>query len=88
MLLDFIDREMGEGDLVAVASASGRIGFLQQFTDNKEVLRAAVARVGHVPYVVSDYGRNPSGTMTEYAALAIERKDDERVYEFYVDDCM
>src|SRR5215207_3258880 len=59
MLLDFIDKETGEGDLVAVASASGRIGFLQQFTDNKEVLRAAVARVGHVPYVVSVYGQNP-----------------------------
>jgi VWFA-related protein len=88
MLLDFIDNEMGEGDLVAVASASGRIGFLQQFTDNKDVLRAAVARVGHVPYDVTDYGRNPGGTMTEYMALAIERKDDERVFEFYVEDCM
>ncbi|MBV8858770.1 MAG: VWA domain-containing protein [Acidobacteria bacterium] len=88
MLLDFIDKEMGEGDLVAVASASGRIGFLQQFTDNKDVLRAAVARVGHVPYEVTDYGRNPGGTMTEYMALAIERKDDERVFDFYVEDCM
>ncbi len=72
MLLDFIDKEMGDGDLVAVASASGRIGFLQQFTDDKDVLRAAVARVGHVPYVVSDYGRNPGGAMTEYMALTIE----------------
>ncbi len=88
MLLDFIDKEMGEGDLVAVASASGRIGFLQQFTDNKEVLRAAVARVGHVPYVVSDYGQNPGGTMTEYMALTIERKDDPGVFEFYVSDCL
>ncbi len=88
MLLDFIDREMGEGDLVAVASASGRIGFLQQFTDSKEVLRAAVARVGHVPYVVSDYGQNPGGTMTEYMALTIERKDDPGVFEFYVSDCL
>jgi VWFA-related protein len=88
MLLDFIDREMGENDLVAVASASGRIGFLQQFTDDKEVLRAAVARVGHVPYVVSDYGRNPGGIMTEYMALAIERRDDTNVFEFYVGDCL
>ena len=88
MLLDFIDREMGEGDLVAVASASGRIGFLQQFTDNKEVLRAAVARVGHVPYVVSDYGRSPGGAMTEYMALTVESRDDPGVYEFYVGECM
>jgi VWFA-related protein len=88
MLLDFIDRELGEGDLVAVASASGRIGFLQQFTDNREVLRAAVARLGHVPYVVSDYGQNPGGAMTEYMALTIESRDDPGVYEFYVGECM
>ena len=88
MLLDFIDREMGEGDQVAVASASGRIGFLQQFTDNKEVLRAAVARVGHVPYVVTDYGRNPGGAMTEYMALTVESRDDPNVYEFFVGECM
>jgi VWFA-related protein len=88
MLLDFIDKEMGEGDLVAVASASGRIGFLQQFTDNKEMLRAAVARVGHVPYVVTDYGQNPGAPMTEYMALAIERRDDPGVVQFYVQECM
>jgi VWFA-related protein len=88
MLLDFIDKEMSENDLVAIASASGRIGFLQQFTDNKEVLRAAVARIGHVPYVVSDYGRNSGNPMTEYMALTIERKDDSNVYESYVGDCM
>ena len=88
MLLDFIDKEMGEGDLAAVASASGRVGFLQQFTDNKEVLRAAVARIGHVPYVVTDYGGNPGGAMTEYMALTIERKDDPGVFEFYVGECL
>lgn len=88
MLLDFIDAEMAEGDLVAVASASGRIGFLQQFTDDKEVLRAAVARVGHVPYVVSDYGRNPGGAMSEYMALTVESRGDPGVFEFFVGDCM
>lgn len=88
MLLDFIDREMGEGDLVAIASASGRIGFLQQFTDNRDVLRAAVARIGHIPYAVSDYGQNPGSPMTEYMALTIERKDDPGVFEFYVGDCL
>jgi VWFA-related protein len=88
LLLDFIEKEMGEGDLVAVASASGRIGFLQQFTDDKAVLRAAVARIGHVPYVVSDYGRNPGSPMTEYIALSIEHKDDSNVYEAFVGDCM
>ncbi len=87
-LLDFVDGGMGPDDLVAVASSSGRVGFLQQFTDNKDVLRAAVARLGHVPYVVADYGRNPGTPMTEYMALTIERRDDPRVFDFYVQDCV
>jgi len=87
-LLNFIDGQMGPNDLVAIASTSGRIGFLQQFTDNKEVLRAAVARLSHVPYVITDYGQNPNAPMTEYMALTIERKDDPQVFEFYVEDCM
>lgn len=87
-VLNFINNQMGQNDQVAIASASGNIGFLQQFTDNKEVLRAAVGRLVHVPYVVTDYGKNPGSPMTEYMALTIERKDDARVYEFYVQDCM
>ncbi|HKO42743.1 MAG TPA: VWA domain-containing protein [Pyrinomonadaceae bacterium] len=87
-ILDFIDKRMGQNDLVAVTSASGRIGFLQQFTDNKEVLRAAVGRIGHVPYMASDFGGNPGAPMTEYMALTIERKNDSNVFEFYVQDCM
>jgi VWFA-related protein len=88
ILLDFINKEMGQNDLVAIASASGRIGFLQQFTDHKDVLRAAVGRIGHVPYVVSDYGGNPGSPMTEFMALTIERRDDSDVLEFYVQDCL
>ena len=87
-LSDFIDKEMGQNDLVAIASASGQIGFLQQFTDNKEVLRAAVQRLNHVPYVISDYGGNPGSRMTENMALTIERKDDSNVFEFFVQDCL
>ena len=87
-LTDFINNEMGQNDLVAIASSSGQIGFLQQFTDNKDVLRAAIERLNHVPYVVTDYGGNPNSRMTEYMALTIERKDDSNVFEFYVQDCL
>ena len=87
-LSDFINKEMGQNDLVAIASASGQIGFLQQFTDNKDVLRAAVKRINHVPYVVSDYAGNSGGRMTENMALSIERKDDQNVFEFYVQECL
>jgi VWFA-related protein len=87
-LLDFINKQMGQNDLVAIASASGQIGFLQQFTNNKEVLRAAAMRLNQIPYVVTDYGKNPGSPMTEYMALTIERKDDSQVFEFYVQDCL
>jgi len=45
LVLHFVDNEMGANDQVAVASASGQIGFLQQLTNNKAVLRAAIARL-------------------------------------------
>lgn len=45
LLLDFIDKELGQNDWMAVISATGQIGFLQQLTDNRAVLRAAVARL-------------------------------------------
>ncbi|MCA1557559.1 MAG: VWA domain-containing protein, partial [Acidobacteria bacterium] len=68
----YIDKEMGQNDLVAIASASGQIGFLQQFTDNKEVLRAALARLVYKSYEARDMQRPP---MTAYQALLIDRGD-------------
>jgi len=38
LLLNFIDKEMGQNDSMAVASATGQIGFLQQLTDRKSVV--------------------------------------------------
>lgn len=87
MLLNFIKNEMGPRDLVAIASASGQLEFLQQFTNNKEVLRAAVGQLLHRPYSVSGYGtgRTP---MPEYMALNIENRSDDKLVEFYVEECM
>ena len=87
MLERFIENEMGQNDQVAIASTSGQVGFLQQFTDNKAVLRAAVARLVHRPYDVSDMSNDPT-PMTEYMALTIERKDDPGVLTFYVNECL
>jgi len=87
MLAHFIDHEMTETDQVAIASPSGDIGFLQQFTDNKTVLRAAAARLTQKPYNVRDMSRETT-PMTEYMALTIERKDDPGVFQFYVDECL
>jgi VWFA-related protein len=86
MLQNFIEKEMQPGDLVAIASSSGRIGFLQQFTDNKAVLRAAVARFNHYPYVVQGYGTGNT-QMSEYMALTIETKSDSNVFGYFVQEC-
>ena len=41
----FVENKMTAKDRVAVVSTSGQIGFLQQLTDNKAVLREAIARL-------------------------------------------
>jgi VWFA-related protein len=79
-ILGFIEKEMRNTDQVAIASASGQIGFLQQFTDNKSVLRAAVGRVNHRPYTVTDSGATM--TMTEYSALKVDQGDHDAI-EYY-----
>lgn len=68
----FIDDEMRQNDEAAIVSASGQIGFLQQLTDNKTVLRAALARLHLRATAVKDFER-PS--MTEYQALSITNYD-------------
>ena len=43
----FVEHQMTGADRVAVVSTSGQIGFLQQLTDNKAVLREAIARLSY-----------------------------------------
>ncbi len=73
LILKFIDNEMLDNDLIAIVSSSNKIGFLQQFTGSKDVLRAAAERIIN--------NRNTSGKdnsyppMSEYEALSIDRLD-------------
>jgi VWFA-related protein len=43
----FVEDKMTPEDRVALVSTSGQIGFLQQLTDNKAVLREAIARLSY-----------------------------------------
>jgi VWFA-related protein len=43
----FVEDKMTGSDRVALVSTSGQIGFLQQLTDNKAVLREAIARLSY-----------------------------------------
>jgi VWFA-related protein len=83
-ILRFIDNEMGLDDQIAISSATGQIGFLQQLTDNKNVLRAAVARLNHRPYIVRD---SENIAMTEYTALKIDQGDRDAT-NYYTDELM
>lgn len=44
-LLKFIDEQLGDEDQVAVATTSGQLGFFQQFTTDRTLLRRAVNRL-------------------------------------------
>ena len=79
-LTRFIDEEMAPGDLVAIVTASGQLGFLSQFTDNKAVLRAAVARLKNIPGGVHDAEQPP---MSEYVATRIANGD-RQAAGFYI----
>jgi VWFA-related protein len=73
MILRFIEKEMEQDDLVAIISSSGKVGFLQQFTDSKVVLRAAVDRIRYNKDTRRHDREDPP--MSEYQALMIDRYD-------------
>ncbi|HEY0100782.1 MAG TPA: VWA domain-containing protein [Pyrinomonadaceae bacterium] len=74
LLLNFIDREMTPGTQVLIASASGQLGFLQQFTSEREALRAAAGKLSYFPQAALD---NERPIMSPYLAMAIDRGDRE-----------
>ena len=89
MLQRFLDREMSSKDNVAILSASGQVGFLEQFTKNRAVLDAALARLVPRMYDAAGYSSGNSTKMTEYMALTIDTsRTDAKVLNFYIEECM
>jgi VWFA-related protein len=89
MLQNFLDREMGSKDNVAILTASGQVGFLEQFTSNRTVLDAALSRLVPRPYDASGFSAGNSTKMTEYMAFTIDTaKTDRKVMDFYIEECM
>jgi VWFA-related protein len=84
VISNFIEREMGQNDQTAISCATGQIGFLQQLTDNRTVLNAALNRLSPRSYSVRDSDRPP---MSEYEAMLIDRHDSD-VLEFFVDETL
>ncbi|HSK72681.1 MAG TPA: VWA domain-containing protein, partial [Pyrinomonadaceae bacterium] len=82
LVLKFLERGIEPDDLIAVVSSSGKIGFLQQFTNDKAVLRAAVERLKYTKDMSATDRMNPP--MSEYEAQLIDRYDPE-VTKIFVD---
>jgi VWFA-related protein len=87
MLKRFVEREMRQNDQSVIASATGQLGFLQQLTDNREVMKAAIDRLRTQPSLLLQSAERPP--MTEYQALAIdEKRRDCRVLDDGGDQCL
>jgi VWFA-related protein len=80
-LSQFIENEMLQNDLVAVVSTSGRIGFLQQLTTNKSVLRAAVARLSDQRKTEAYAGKVP---ISEYDADQVALGNNRELFNYLV----
>ena len=81
LISKYIDQEQTENDEAQIVSASGRVGFFQQLTDNKIVLRRALERLTHYQRTGKDYDHPP---MSQYQAFQIDRGDTETL-DYFVD---
>ena len=75
----FVENSMRLNDSVLVATATGQLGFLQQFTDNKGVLRVALSRLTYKPFIVRDAEQIE---MTEYQAIRVDAGDRDAISHF------
>ena len=81
-LASFVEDQMSINDQIAIVSTSGQIGFLQQLTDDKTVLRAAISRL--------NYKGNPetyagSTQITEYMASQIQDAGNRRLFAYLME---
>jgi VWFA-related protein len=82
LLRNHVDNLMGAKDQAVIATASGQLGFLQQLTGDREVLRSAIERLTYRPFSSGDTITSPP--MNEYQAVAIENGDRE-AFSYFVD---
>ena len=83
MITGFVEHMLGPHDQVAITSASGQIGFLQQLTSNPIVLRAALERLKMVPGAAKDSERP---YISDYAAYLVKERNDRTLFDFFVQE--
>ncbi|MBI4468222.1 MAG: VWA domain-containing protein [Acidobacteria bacterium] len=76
-LLGFITYEVRDDDQVAIVSTSGSLGFLQQFTTDRTVMRLALDRLSHRP--IGGVGPADRPIRSVYHAELVLRNDREVV---------
>ena len=84
LLLHFVETELGQNDELAIITASGQLGVLQQLTSDKTILRMAIEKLRVRNIDVSDSGRTP---MNESDAMAIVRGD-RRTLDYFVEQML
>ena len=85
LLTHFVEDKMEANDRVAIVSTSGQIGFLQQLTGNKAVLRAAIDRL--------TYKHNPETiasqvSISEVDANLVANRGDRGLFAYLVEATM
>jgi VWFA-related protein len=79
VIQDFIHNQMLPSDRVAIVASSGRVGFLQQFTNDKDMLLKACERLEFGQKTGDQAGPPP---MNEFEAQTIERGDGDLISRF------
>ena len=82
LIKKYLEYEQTEYDEAQIASASGNIGFFQQLTDNKTVLRHALEKLTPYHRTGKDYEIPP---MSSYHAFQIDRGDTD-VLDYFADE--
>ncbi|HYJ46212.1 MAG TPA: VWA domain-containing protein, partial [Pyrinomonadaceae bacterium] len=80
-LVDFVENQMSQNDQAAIVSASGQIGFLQQLTDYKPVLREAIERLNYKRNAETSTART---VITEYQANQMAEHGDRDLFNYIV----
>jgi VWFA-related protein len=80
IIYSYLERNLRAGDRMMIASSSGQLGFLQQFSDNADILRMTAARLKYQPAAQADVMRP---RMSLYEAIAASRNQPD-IMEYLV----
>jgi VWFA-related protein len=78
----YVEHSMNPNDQVAIVSASGQVGFLQQLTDHPAVLRAAINRLGYKGTTDAYGGKT---RISEYAASQVLESGNRELYAYLIE---